>query len=90
MVGIAGGADKCRGLIDELGFDAVINYEKENVAEALKTHCPPEREPLRREAGGCYLRSMFGEEAPQVVSQHFRLLVGNEMSAVGQAGAAHV
>jgi NADPH-dependent curcumin reductase len=40
VVGIAGGADKCRGLIDELGFDAVINYEKENVAEALKTHCP--------------------------------------------------
>ena len=40
VVGIAGGAEKCRYLIDELGFDAVIDYKTENVAEALKTHCP--------------------------------------------------
>ena len=40
VIGIAGGADKCRYLIDELGFDAAIDYKTENVAEALKTHCP--------------------------------------------------
>jgi NADPH-dependent curcumin reductase CurA len=40
VVGIAGGADKCRYLVDELGFDAAIDYKTENVAEALKTHCP--------------------------------------------------
>ncbi len=40
VVGIAGGADKCRYLVEELGFDAAIDYKAENVAEALKTHCP--------------------------------------------------
>lgn len=40
VVGIAGGADKCRYLVEELGFDAAIDYKSEDVAEALKTHCP--------------------------------------------------
>ncbi len=40
VVGIAGGADKCRYLVEELGFDAAIDYKTENVAEALKAHCP--------------------------------------------------
>ena len=40
VVGIAGGADKCRYLVEELGFDAAIDYKAENVAEALITHCP--------------------------------------------------
>ncbi len=40
VVGIAGGADKCRYLVEELGFDAAIDYKTENVAEALQTHCP--------------------------------------------------
>lgn len=40
VVGIAGGADKCRYLVDELGFDAAIDYKSENVAEALAKHAP--------------------------------------------------
>ena len=40
VVGIAGGADKVRYLVDELGFDAAIDYKKDDVAAALKTHCP--------------------------------------------------
>jgi NADPH-dependent curcumin reductase CurA len=40
VVGIAGGADKCRYLVDVLGFDAAIDYKRENVAEALARHCP--------------------------------------------------
>ena len=39
-VGIAGGAEKCRLLVDEFGFDAAIDYKKEDVKAALKTHCP--------------------------------------------------
>jgi NADPH-dependent curcumin reductase CurA len=38
-VGIAGSDEKCAWL-KELGYDAAINYHTENVAEALKTHCP--------------------------------------------------
>ncbi|MES2259143.1 MAG: NADP-dependent oxidoreductase [Pseudomonadota bacterium] len=40
VIGIAGGADKCRYLVDELGFDAVIDYKSEDVAAALKQHAP--------------------------------------------------
>ena len=40
VVGIAGGADKCRYLRDELGFDAAIDYKSEDVKAALREHCP--------------------------------------------------
>jgi len=39
-VGIAGGADKCRLVVEELGFDAAIDYKHEDVKDALKRHCP--------------------------------------------------
>jgi hypothetical protein len=39
-VGIAGGADKCRYLVNDLGFDAAIDYKSENVSEALRKSCP--------------------------------------------------
>jgi hypothetical protein len=39
VVGIAGGADKCRYLT-ELGFDAAIDYKAGNVRDALREHCP--------------------------------------------------
>ncbi|MES0873958.1 NADP-dependent oxidoreductase [Sinimarinibacterium thermocellulolyticum] len=40
VVGIAGGAEKCRYVVDELGFDACIDYKNEDVRKALKQHCP--------------------------------------------------
>ena len=40
VVGIAGSAEKCRQLVEELGFDAAIDYKKDDVNAALKTHCP--------------------------------------------------
>jgi len=39
-VGIAGGADKCRYLVDDLGFDAFIDYKSEDVTAALRKSCP--------------------------------------------------
>jgi NADPH-dependent curcumin reductase CurA len=39
-VGLAGSAEKCRWIVEELGFDAAINYKTENLAEALKRTCP--------------------------------------------------
>ncbi len=40
VVGIAGSAEKCAYLRDELGFDAVIDYKSEDLYAALKTACP--------------------------------------------------
>ena len=40
VVGIAGADDKCKWIVDELGFDAAINYKTENVSAMLRQHCP--------------------------------------------------
>ena len=40
VIGIAGGPDKCQYLIDELGFDAAIDYKNENMRDALRAKCP--------------------------------------------------
>jgi NADPH-dependent curcumin reductase CurA len=39
-VGIAGAPQKCARVMDEFGFDAVIDYKHEDVAAGLATHCP--------------------------------------------------
>jgi len=39
-VGIAGGAAKCRYVIDDLGFDAAIDYKSEDVRASLRKHSP--------------------------------------------------
>lgn len=40
VVGIAGGAEKCRYLTEELGFDGAIDYKHEDIYAGLKKHCP--------------------------------------------------
>lgn len=40
VVGIAGGPDKCAHLVDDLGFDAAIDYKNEDVRARLKQTCP--------------------------------------------------
>ena len=39
-VGIAGGQEKCRWLVEELGFDAAIDYKAGDLRAQLKTHAP--------------------------------------------------
>ena len=39
-IGIAGGADKCAWVVDELGFDACVDYKSEAVAKRLREHAP--------------------------------------------------
>lgn len=40
MVGIAGGAQKCRYVVDELGFDHCVDHHSPNFAQQLKAACP--------------------------------------------------
>lgn len=39
-VGIAGGPDKCRHVVEDLGFDACIDYKAGRVGEDLAAACP--------------------------------------------------
>jgi NADPH-dependent curcumin reductase CurA len=40
VIGIAGTSEKCSWLVDELGFDAAINYKSDNVTAQLREACP--------------------------------------------------
>jgi NADPH-dependent curcumin reductase CurA len=40
VVGIAGGKDKCDFVVNELGFDACIDYKSGALKEGLKSFCP--------------------------------------------------
>ena len=40
VVGIAGGKAKCDWVVNELGFDACIDYKNDDVKAGLKEHCP--------------------------------------------------
>ncbi|WP_256830646.1 NADP-dependent oxidoreductase [Pseudomonas sp. Pse1] len=39
VIGVAGGADKCRYVVDELGFDACLDHKAEDFAEQLARAC---------------------------------------------------
>jgi len=39
-VGIAGSAEKCRYVVDELGFDACLNYKTGDLVPGLRAACP--------------------------------------------------
>lgn len=40
VIGIAGGPKKCKYVVEQLGFDACIDYKNENVATRFKEECP--------------------------------------------------
>jgi len=39
-IGIAGGPDKCRYLVDELGFDGAVDYKRDDAHSQLAALCP--------------------------------------------------
>ena len=40
VIGIAGGAEKCKIVVDEYGFDACLDYKQEGWQDELKKHAP--------------------------------------------------
>ena len=65
VVGIAGGPEKCRVAVDDFGFDACIDYKNENVAAALKVHCPKGVDIYYDNVGGDILNAVLGRLAPK-------------------------
>jgi NADPH-dependent curcumin reductase CurA len=52
VVGIAGGAEKCAWLTEELGFDAALDYQEEGLARRLREHTPNQVDVFFDNVGG--------------------------------------
>jgi len=63
VVGIAGGEDKCRWLVEEAGYDAAIDYKAGNVRGQIKEYCPGGVDVIFDNVGGAILNDMLGEIA---------------------------
>ena len=60
VVGVAGGPDKCAYCVDELGFDACVDYKAEGMTEALETACPDGVDIYFENVGGALTRAVAG------------------------------
>ena len=63
VVGIAGGPDKCRAVVEDFGFDACIDYRAGDLAAALKQHCPKGVDVYFDNVGGEVLDAVLGRLA---------------------------
>ena len=75
VIGIAGGADKCQYLVDELGFDGAIDYKNENVRARLKELCPKGIDVYFDNVGGEIL-----DHALAVLRRHARVVICGAIS----------
>ena len=62
-VGIAGGPDKCKWLVEEAGYDAAIDYKADNVKAQIKEHCPRGVDVIYDNVGGSILNDMLANIA---------------------------
>ena len=75
VVGIAGGSEKCKFLVDELGFDAAIDYKNENVKKALKETCPKGVDVYFDNVGGDILNDVLTQ-----INLHARIVICGAIS----------
>ncbi|MEL6530596.1 MAG: NADP-dependent oxidoreductase [Pseudomonadota bacterium] len=62
-VGIAGGPEKCKWLVEEAGYDAAIDYKAGGVKEQIKQHCPRGVDVIYDNVGGSILNDMLANIA---------------------------
>ena len=75
VVGIAGGSEKCKFLVDELGFDAAIDYKNENVKKGLKQACPNGVDVFFDNVGGDILNDVLTQ-----INLHARIVICGAIS----------
>jgi hypothetical protein len=63
VVGIAGTPEKCAWLVDELGFDAAIDYRRDDVSARLRETCPDGVDLYFDNVGGPILDACLGRLA---------------------------
>lgn len=80
-VGIAGGARKCRALIEEFHFDAAIDHHSPNFAEELAAACPNGIDVYFENVGGKVFDAVF-----PLLNQFARVPVCGLIAQYNQSG----
>ena len=79
-VGIAGSPDKCRYVVDELGFDACVNYKTDDLVPALKAACPSGIDIYFENVGGTVLAAVM-----RLLNRGARIPLCGQISEYNQA-----
>ena len=78
-VGIAGGPEKCAWLVDEVGYDAAIDYKNENIKARLKDLCPDGVNVFFDNVGGTALNDVLAR-----IASHARIVICGGISRYEQ------
>jgi NADPH-dependent curcumin reductase CurA len=81
-IGIAGGQEKCDYVVNELGFDAAIDYKSEDVVKGLSEHCPKGIDVYFDNVGGEILDAALAR-----LARHARVVVCGAISQYNNEGA---
>jgi NADPH-dependent curcumin reductase CurA len=84
VIGVAGGAEKCAWLTDELGFDGAVDYKLGDVRRALRAACPNGVDVYFDNVGG----DVF-EAALFNMNNHGRIVCCGAVSQYDDAPPAH-
>ena len=74
-VGIAGGPEKCRMLVEEFGFDDAIDYKSEELLPALRQKCPDRVNVYFDNVGGEMLDAVLAR-----LARHARIVICGAVS----------
>ena len=81
-VGIAGGEEKCAHVIEQLGFDAAVDYKTQDVARGLHEHCPQGIDVYFDNVGGEILDAALAQ-----LARHARVIICGAISQYNAMGA---
>lgn len=81
VVGLAGSADKCAWLTDELGFDAAVNYRADDWKKQLRAACPKGIDVDFENAGGSIMHTVFS-----MLNLHARVALCGLISSYNSTG----
>jgi NADPH-dependent curcumin reductase CurA len=80
-VGLAGSPNKCQYVVEELGFDACINYKTDDLVPALKAACPGGVDIYFENVGGAVFAAILG-----VINRGARIPLCGMISEYNAAG----
>jgi len=75
VIGVAGGVEKCAWLVDELGFDAAVDYKAGDLRAQVKAAAPDGIDVLWDNVGGRVFNDVLGE-----IAMHARVVTCGNIS----------